>query len=242
MTLSPTRYLPFLCALAGAARADIFLTPPQGLNSGDTFRLIFLTGTWISGTSGDISTYDNFVTTSANAVTGSVNAAGATVSIINVQSLLEVLGASGVTWKAIVSTATVNAIDHIGTFNQPVFRLNGGRVANNSADLWDGGLLRSVLNDEYGHDHNYHTWTGTGTNGLATTNPLGTATPTYGESDGVGATWINLSTGAATGMRSVYGISSPITYAPVPEPGTWVLVVSAAVAILERARARGVQR
>lgn len=231
------RLLLCLALLAAPGAADIFLTPPQGLNPGDSFRLIFLTGTWMSATSADVSGYDAFVTTSANAITGSTNNVGATISIINAENLLAILNVSGVSWKAIVSTATVHAADHIGTFPEPVFRLNGGLVATSSADLWDGVLLRSVLNDEYGHDHSYHVWTGTGANGLASANPLGSATPTYGGADSTDASWIALQTGAAAGQRSLYGLSSAIVYDPAPEPGTWLLLASAALAVRRRRRA-----
>jgi hypothetical protein len=230
------RQLTCLLLFSAAAFGDIFLTPPQGLNPGDVFRLIFLTGTFTNATSADIAFYDNFVNTSANAVLPTQNSAGATVSIINAQNLLDILNVSGVTWQAIVSTPTVNAIDHIGTFTEPVFRLNGGRVANSSADLWDGQLIRSVLNDEFGHDHNYDVWTGTGANGTATAHPLGTPTPTFGQTDYTTAPWMNLGTATATGGRSVYGISSPIIYTPVPEPATLALAALASTAILLRRR------
>jgi hypothetical protein len=223
---SPTRILSCLLWLTGTATADIILTPPLGLNPGDPFRLLFLTGTGMPATSNNIADYDNFVTTSANAVTGLTNLAGASTSIINAQNLLAILGASGVTWQAIVSTSTVNAATHIGAFNVPVFRLNGAMIASSSADLWDGLLTNTVLNDEFGHDHNYPTWTGTGINGLATANPVGSATPTYGLSDYWNSGWIDYQTANNTTEYSLYGLSSVIIFQPVPEPSTWLMLVS----------------
>ena len=220
---------------AAVVSANVVLTPPAGLAVGDQYRLIFLTDLGMAATSGDISTYDTYVTNKANAP----------LSIINANNLLSILGVGGVTWQAVASTAAVDARDHIGgVFNTPVYRLNGVRLANDSADLWDGSLLSPVRNDDLGHDHNYPIWTGSNSNGTASSNPLGSATATFGYSDYTNAQWIDFgsvipSVGTApnTDLRSIYGISSLLTL--VPEPRTWTMLVAGAFLLCAtRARAR----
>ncbi len=77
--------------LRPAAGGSIIQTP-AGLLPGDTFRIVFVTdGTTTAGSS-DISTYNQFVTTQAGGATYD----GVTVS-----------------WTAIASTASTNAIDNI---------------------------------------------------------------------------------------------------------------------------------
>jgi len=194
---------------------------PSGLAIGDKFRILFLTDTGTTATSSDAADYDDWVNTKANAP----------LSLINAANLSAILQASGVTWTAVVSTPTVNAFDRVGVFSTPIYRIDGTRVANNSADLWDNSLINSVRNDDLGHEHNYPVWTGTGANGLGVgfAQPLGTAFPTYGQSDYASGQWVDFGVAANTTLRSIYGLSSELTL--VPEPGT-VTFVSLALGML----------
>jgi hypothetical protein len=93
------------------ARASVI---PAGLNPGDHYQLAFVTSTTINGASSNISDYNVFVNSAAN-LTG---------------SLVE-----GITFYAIGSTATVNAINNavqaVGANFKGVYNLNGAKVSVN---------------------------------------------------------------------------------------------------------------
>ncbi|MBI4905502.1 MAG: hypothetical protein HY820_17855 [Acidobacteria bacterium] len=55
----------------------------------------------------------------------------------------------GLSWVVIGSTATVNALAHTNV-QGPVFLVDGTRIANNAADLWDGSLLAPLSVTELG--------------------------------------------------------------------------------------------
>src|SRR5208337_1543105 len=77
----------------GRALADLTLTAPATLSPGESFRFVFVTDGTTNATSTNIADYNNFVNTQAD---------GATYN------------GSVVSWVAIASTATVNAIDNVG--------------------------------------------------------------------------------------------------------------------------------
>lgn len=154
-------------ASPNAHGSAIDLSTPAGLNPGDTFRFVFVTkGTYginpspgtITALSSDINVYNTFVNTAA---------AGATY------------GGAVVSWKAIGSTATVDARDNVGGFDTtvPVYLVDGTLVANNlktnvlSGGLWSGRLLgTTTLNLAIdGSVVNSKTWTGSTNDGRAST-------------------------------------------------------------------------
>ena len=104
---------------------------PSGLDSGDEFRLMFVTANTRDATSSDIADYDSFVQSSAaGTMTGGSHAA-----IQPYAGLFRALG----------STSTVDARDHLGMNpgnsehkSAPVYWLNGSRIAYGSVDVWDG--------------------------------------------------------------------------------------------------------
>ena len=104
---------------------------PAGLDSGDEFRLLFVTANTRDATSSDIADYDSFVQSSA----AGTLAGGSHAAIRRYSSLFKALG----------STSTVDARDHLGMNpgndehkSAPVYWLNGGRIAYGSVDVWDG--------------------------------------------------------------------------------------------------------
>lgn len=104
---------------------------PSGLGSGDEFRLLFMTTSKRNAMSADIADYDAFV---QSAAAGRVSG-GSHPAIQRYASLFKALG----------STSTVDARDHLGMNptdashkNAPVYWLNGGRLAFGNADVWDG--------------------------------------------------------------------------------------------------------
>jgi hypothetical protein len=209
-------------ALGVGARADVTLTTPAGLNPGDQFRFVFVTDARGEATSTSIGDYDNFV----NAQAGGATYNGTTV-----------------TWQAIVSTSTVNAIDHIGQTTTPVYLSDGTLVTSSttSAGLWSGTLTHSVdedltksippvLDTTFVH-------TGTDAAGTAT-NPVGGDKNTLTEVGGYKTSnsgWVEASFKSATFGARFYGISGVLTVpsemSAAPEPSSAVLAVFGAVAL-----------
>ncbi len=117
---------------AGAAQAALVVVPTD-LAPGAQYRLVFVTDGTRDATSTNINDYNNFVT---NQVTGS--------------ALANALSGAGLTttWKAIGSTASVAARDNTGTnpssTGVPIYLINGNKVANNNADLWDGSIQTAI--------------------------------------------------------------------------------------------------
>jgi hypothetical protein len=214
-------------ALGIGAKADITITTPAGLSPGDQFRIVFVTDG--STTSTYINIYDCVVNTDVT------NAGGV---FYNGQSITN--------WLAIASTATVNAIDHIGSSaNSPVYDIADNRVASSttagSGGLWSGSLLSPIVKDLQGTNITAFVWTGTQTDGtadpslpLGSTNPSGAVT---GVSTKINNEWIDsLSTPTAIN-QFIYGIS-PILTVPgssgtvVPEPSTAIVAAFGAVAFI----------
>ena len=105
---------------------------PTDLNPGDTYHLVFVSSTSRDATSTNIDDYDDHVQAAADA-------AG-----IGVGSLI-----GDITWLAIGSTPTVDAITHIGV-SGPVYLLTDTRIANDEADLFDGFITVPISVDETG--------------------------------------------------------------------------------------------
>ena len=118
----------FLALPGGASAQENPVRPswsltPSGLSEGDRFRLIFVTSTGRTGnaTSSDIGVYNTFVQDLAAAGHGAIQA---------YSSQFRVVG----------STAAVDARDNTNTTGTgvPIYWLNGGKVADNYADFYDG--------------------------------------------------------------------------------------------------------
>lgn len=144
-------------------------TQPTSLNPGDQYRLAFVTSTGGSPSSADIAFYNTFVSNAANSVPA--------------------LASLGVEWKAIGSTATVNARQNTGTdptpagpTGVPIFLVDGTLFANNYDDLWDGSPVGQNLNITESGDpltvtnhstSNGWVWTGSDNSGIAYFGPFG---------------------------------------------------------------------
>ena len=131
--------------LAPAARAQIQTVPPD-LNPGDSYRLVFVTSTTRTASSPNIAHYNTFVSGRAAAVPA--------------------LAALPTTWKAIGSTAAVNANANTLTRSTdpsaPIYRLDGLRVADGNSDLWNAATncYNSIPITEAGNAVNVWVWTG----------------------------------------------------------------------------------
>ena len=211
------------------------MATPAGLAPGAQFRFLFLTSGTQAATSTDIADYNTFVNGQASGATyeGSV-----------------------VSWKAVGSTATVNARDNVGGFggNVPVYLTNGTLLAGDlttstsNKGLWSGLLFTTPT---IGIDGNGVTTTFafTGSNADGTGYPsgqLGAASfVRYGDPT------VNVDTFgwhfSINGMPdsfavNFYGVSSELTVpSAVPEidpagMGSVLALITGALGLLERRR------
>jgi len=205
----------------GAAQAALVVVVPTGLNPGDQYRLVFVTDGTRDATSTNIDDYNNFVTSQ---VTGSALATALTTAGFNLGTI---------TWKAIGSTSATSAKVNTGTDGSqpdlPIYLIDGNRVANNNADLWDGSIAKSIDRTQIDTSKNASVWTGTQAGG-STGSPLGNAIG-FPPVANMGATiytdsrWINDITFLSVSQSlSLYGMSSVLTVptpaVTVPEPSS----------------------
>jgi len=203
-----------------AAQAALVVVPP-GLNPGDQYRLVFVTDGKRDATSTNINDYNNFVTSQ---VTGSALATALTTAGFNLNTI---------TWKAISSTDATSAKVNTGTDGSqpdvPIYLIDGNRVANNNADLWDGSIQTNINRTQIDTSKNASVWTGTQAGG-STGSPLGNAIG-FPPVANMGATiytdsrWINDITFLSVSQSlSLYGMSSVLTVpsaaVSVPEPSS----------------------
>ena len=144
----------------GRAEAAVILQTPPGLNPGDPFRFVFVTDGIRDATSANIADYDSFV----NAQAGGATHKGVVVE-----------------WVAIGSTASVDAIDHVGQATAPVYLSDGTLVTATTtpAGLWSRELVHAITLDLAGNPVPAFTfvWTGTNFFGTGFGGPLGSPTP-----------------------------------------------------------------
>jgi hypothetical protein len=195
-----------LALLAASTIQAAIITIPPGLSAGDTYRLVFVTSMVRDATSPDISVYNDFVTTVA-------------------ESIPE-LHALNATWKAIASTAAVNARDNAGASAAPIFRLDGTLIAAGTADLWDSFILNPISITETGTVITANGWTGSRADGTATADSLGNPfLVRTGFSDGTNRFWIAAGSLPPGNLNHLYGISSDLVVPSlIPEPASFVLM------------------
>lgn len=186
------------------------VTQPSGLSFGDPYRLVFVTNAIRTATSTNIADYNTFVSNAANAVPE--------------------LSALGTTWKAIGSTATVDAKDNTGTDNNvavgvPIYNTGGELIATNNADLWDGSIANGIAYDENGNTLvsgvDNRVWTGTGIAGTRVFGAeLGASfdVTQRGSAIAVGNDWIDtgFSDPSDNFSRHLYAMSGELSAVPLP--------------------------
>ena len=192
---------------------------PSGLAAGDKFRLLFASADLRDATSTDIADYNK----SVQAWAGSANAHTA-------------IRPYSATFTALASTASADARDNTSTTGagEAIYWLNGAKVADNYADLYDGSWDdRTAKNERGDTDGSYRlVWTGSNANGTKHTSESLGATPRVAVGN------VNLSyppilyTGAGnndrarTNQHRLYGMSPVFTVGAAPElvisitPGT----------------------
>ena len=141
---------------------------PSGLQAGDRFRLLIVTSTTSTAHSTAIGDYDAHVQSAVASANGHTD-------IRSYSSGFRVLG----------TTETVNVRDHTETrdtdTSAPIYYLNGDKVADDYAGLydgsWDSDVPRDESGEEIGESDPYYpqesppvVWTGTNSDGTAGTN------------------------------------------------------------------------
>jgi hypothetical protein len=204
------------------AEAGTILQTPAGLNPGDQFRFVFVTDGIRDATSTNIADYDRFVNDQAG---------GATYNGVVVN------------WLAIGSTDSVDAIDHVGQANAPVFLSDGTPVSSSTTDsgLWSETIRNPINLDLAGNpvDPLFFVWTGTNPTGTGFGGPLGSARPLTGSTTDTLIAWVSSGNSPSGDLRHLYGISSVLTVPQaVPEPSTLAMLGTALSVGLAIGRAR----
>ena len=225
-----------VCSLVWArpAAADISIDAPSGLIPGQTFRIIFVTDGTTTAASTAIGDYNTFVSKDATteAGGGSVTYEGKPLK-----------------WAAVISTATVSAIDNVLQLGSPVFMASGVGVAIsdtlNSGGLWSGQPLGSPINqDLLGKTTGFpFAWTGTDEHGAQYFGyAMGTNTPENGDLNDRSRVW-DSGTSVQSNSYPIYGISQQLTvpaFAPsTPEPASlaiWSGLIVLAAGVYCRSR------
>ena len=205
--------LGYLSPLAAAP-----LATPTGLAPGTHFRFIYVTTGTTPATSTDIADYNSFVQTQASGATY----AGATVN-----------------WKAVGSTATVDARDNVGGYGTsvPVYLVNGTRIAvgltTTAGGLWNAGSSNFPQPVNVGIDGATITsspqqaWTGSYDDGTNVGRPLGDLEVRYGNITATDETWIRNSRDSASTLLRLYAVSEELVVpaaTPVPTLSQWALI------------------
>jgi hypothetical protein len=198
---------------AGSARADFMLTP-SGLHPGDQFRVVFISSTTRNAQSSNIADYDQFITDLAVA-------AGITTYF-----------GSPVTWQALGSTPTVQAVDRLPSSfaSPPLYRLDGGLVAPSTGKLWVTGPTDFPITlTELGLDlGSAVVWTGTLRDG-SVFRPLGASFVAFGSTLSVSnGGWVAFNDAPRSEQHHLYGYSSVLTVpssAVVPDPTGFTLAL-----------------
>jgi hypothetical protein len=207
--------------LFAPCQAGIVLNTPSGLTAGETFRFVFETDGTTTANSSNIADYDSFV---------NAQAAGATYD------------GTVVNWQAIGSTASVDAITHIGVnpIITGVYLVTGQQVATGdgttSGQLW-GQTLEIPINVDIASNTlpDSGIWTGTNGNG-SVESQLGFSFATRGFNNATDYLWVNDENAPSSVQFPMYAISSVLI--AVPEPSSVLLGVIAISAGLGLAQSR----
>ena len=137
------------------------------------------------------------------------------------------------TWSAIVSTPTTNAITNVGSYGVPVYLPSGTLVASTDTTapggLWSGTLIHAITQDLIGGGTDtgpVDVGTGTTINGTGAVGAqLGTSSIEVGVNTRSDSAWISAGLGPPSASNSffLYGISQVLTVpssVAVPEPST----------------------
>nr|WP_294553282.1 hypothetical protein [uncultured Rhodopila sp.] len=134
---------------SGVAVANGVFTPPAGVSA---YRLLFVTADETTASSGNIATYNSFVTGEAAQNT-----------------LLPTT-----LWKAIVSTTSISAAGNVsigtaGDANVPIYLVDGTFVTSSTDAFFSQNIPGEPNENQFGNTNNTYTWTGSTSSGSAYT-------------------------------------------------------------------------
>ena len=183
--------------------------PPSDLNdleTGEQYRLVFVTSTTRNATSSNIADYNAFVNTAA-----ALNS-----------------DLAGISWTAIASTTSIDARDTTSTTGTgvPIYLLDDTLFVSDYTALWDGSARPSLNITEQGGTFNSLVWTGTSLGGTKdAADELGDGTPRAGKSDVTSeqtqSWWISRITASSSTLYPLFAISEVLT---VPPSGTMISI------------------
>ena len=167
---------------------------PSGLTAGNKFRLLFVTSTGRNASATDIATYNTYVQNRAAAGHTDIQTHSAQFTVVG-------------------STSSVDARDNTSTTGtgEPIYWLNGDKVADNYADFYDGSWDSYAKRNESGATMGDVTiWTGSNDNGTRSSDYLGHTNVQAGQLGSDPFTW---AAGTNTTTRNFYGLSPVFTVA-----------------------------
>ena len=183
---------------------------PDGITSGGSFRLLFVTRGTHNAASTDIGVYNTFVQNQAN------NAIGSGAPIV----------AFSGEFRAVISTAARDARDNIAAIGTgvPIYWLGSGdKVADNYAGFYSGTWGSIVARNQRGNTFSSRdVWTGSNNNGTekfenTTSRAAGTSTVTLGVYDTPGRVIDGNRVTDASASHSLYALSPLITVSAFPD-------------------------
>ena len=122
----------------------------------------------------------------------------------------------GVDWFAMVSTTTVSARDN-AFVQAPVFRLDGERVADDFADIWDGTIDKPIDLSQTLRRTTQAVWTDTRLDGTSQVAALGHFGVFFGLNFATNLTWIDDSVDRSYHSLPLYPLSERLTAPNVAE-------------------------
>ena len=176
---------------------------PSGLSAGDSFRLLFVTSAKRNASATDIATYNTFVQTRAKAGHSAIT------------------DTCGDEFKVLGSTSAVNAKNNTSTngTGEAIYWLNGAKVADNYADVYDGSWDSYVGKTQAGANFSTSGLIGTGTNQNGTSHSsryLGSSSSIRVFALSHGGNPFGTSSASTNGSLSFYALSPVFTVGAAP--------------------------
>ena len=186
---------------------------PPDLTAGDKYRLVFVTSAKRDAQAQDIATYNTYVT----------NAAAGVPSLNALATTWKCIGSAGNRGTGVYINANENTLTRTTDPSVPIYRLDGVRLADGNADLWDGSLANPISLTESGDPLNTKVWTGSQKSGVRNGDwvigDTGGGWVYYGVSTGTGSggggsAWVD-NLGESKGTAYAFYAISGILTAPV---------------------------
>jgi hypothetical protein len=195
---------------------------PLGMPVGSTYTIVYATIDYVNGESSEISTFNNLV-------------------MADVDAFLPA-EASTLSWCAVVSTSTVNAVDNCGqnaNAGGAIYNLyDSSEVADSFSDFTSQPLLNAVT--QYDGGSGRFVWTGSTAGGVASANPLGSTEVTIGTTIAGIPNGFDLGLNNDTSYNNLYAMAEITVEAP--EPASLSLIVAGAMGLLFATSARRTSR